>query len=277
MSKDKTIVAFKKATSDKNITTTLKSPIGRIGGKSKLSKEIINLFPKHNHYIEVFGWWMSVLFSKQESKLETVNDINNDLVNLFETIKYHPQTLSHYLNQLFISREIFNNIKKGIYKPKNNIGRAAFFYYLISQSFGSAGNNFAMASKSGRKPKSIYKSFIKWSQRLKFVTIENMSFDKLITKYDNNTDNFFYCDPPYYNYEKYYKSGFTKEQHILLRDTLKNIKGKFLLSYNDCEEIRELYKDFNIKSSKPIEYTLGKNASWKRKVVSELYISNYEI
>ena len=91
MSKDKTIIAFKKATSDKTITTKLKSPIGRIGWKSKLAKEIINLFPKHNHYIEVFGWWMSVLFSKQESKLETVNDINNDLVNLFETIKYHPQ------------------------------------------------------------------------------------------------------------------------------------------------------------------------------------------
>ena len=91
---------------------------------------------------------MSVLFSKQVSKLETVNDINNDLVNLFETIKYHPQTLSHYLNQLFVSRIIFNNIKIKKYIPKNNIEKAAFFYYLISQSFGSAGNNFAMSTKS---------------------------------------------------------------------------------------------------------------------------------
>jgi hypothetical protein len=54
MSKDKTLIAFKKATSGKNITT-LKSPIGRVGGKSKLSKEIINLFPTHKHYVEVFG------------------------------------------------------------------------------------------------------------------------------------------------------------------------------------------------------------------------------
>jgi len=277
MSKDKTIIAFKKATSDKNITTTLKSPIGRIWWKSKLAKEIINLFPKHNHYIEVFGWWMSILFSKQESKIETVNDINNDLINLWQTIKYHPQTLSHYLYQLFTSREIFKNIKSWKYKPSHDIERAAFFYYLISQSFWSSWKHFAMSSKAGRKPKNLYKNFFKWTQRLKFVTIENMSFENLITKYDTSKDTFFYLDPPYYNFEKCYESGFKKELHILLRDTLKNIKGKFLLSYNDCEEIRELYKDFYIKSSKEISYTLWKNSKWEHKKVTELYISNYKI
>lgn len=137
MSKDKTLIAFKKATSDKNITTTMKSPIGRIWGKSKLSKEIISLFPSHKHYVEVFGGGLSILFGKSNSKLETINDINNDLINLWQTVKYHPQTLSHYLNQLFTSREIFKNIKSWKYKPSHDIERAAYFYYLISQSFWS--------------------------------------------------------------------------------------------------------------------------------------------
>ena len=277
MSKDKTIVAFKKATSDKNITTTLKSPIGRIWGKSKLSKEIIGLFPTHKHYVEVFGWGLSILFGKSNSKLETINDINNDLINLWETIKYHPQTLSHYLNQLYTSREIFKNIKSWKYKPSHDIERAAYFYCLLSQSFGSAGKHFAMSSKAWRKPKNLYKNFFKWTQRLKFVTIENMSFEELITKYDTSEDTFFYLDPPYYNFEKCYTSGFKKELHILLRDILKNIKGKFLLSYNDCPEIRELYKDFNIQSSKEISYTLWKNSKWEHKRVTELYISNYKL
>jgi DNA adenine methylase len=52
-------------------------------------------------------------------------------------------------------------------------------------------------------------------------------------------------DPPYFDTEKYYKNvgegGFQKEDHIRLRDTLLGIEGKFLLSYNDCEYIRELY------------------------------------
>lgn len=261
--------------SGKDITTTLKSPIGRVGWKSKLSKEIIGLFPKHKHYVEVFGWWLSILFSKQNSKLETVNDINSDLINLFETIKYHPQTLSYYLNQLFISRVIFNNIKLKKYIPKNDIEKAAYFYYIISQSFWSKGDNFAMSSKAWRKPKNLWKSFTKWTDRLKFVTIENMSFEQLIKTYDTSNETFFYLDPPYYNFEKFYKSWFSKAQHLLLRDTLKNIKWKFLLSYNDCPEIRELYKDFNIQSSKQIEYTLWKNANGKHKKVTELYITNY--
>lgn len=264
---------------NKNIvqkSTTLKSPIGRVGGKSKLSKEIVSLFPEHKHYVEVFGWWLSVFFAKKPSKIETINDINSELINLWEIIKQYPQSLSHYLNQLCVSRVIFNNIKLKKYTPRNHIEKAAFFYYLVSQSFWSKGENFAMSAKSWRKPKNLWKSFTQWSERFKFVTIENMSFEELIKKYDHkNWDTFFYLDPPYYDYENYYAWGFKKSLHILLRDTLKNIKWKFLLSYNDCPEIRELYKDFNIKTSKEIAYTLWWNVYNKKKIVSELYITNY--
>jgi len=64
-----------------------------------------------------------------------INDINNDLINLWEIIKNYPQSLSHHLNQLFVSRAIFNNIKLKKYTPRNHIEKAAYFYYLISQSF----------------------------------------------------------------------------------------------------------------------------------------------
>ena len=76
-----------------------------------------------------------MLFTKQPSKIETINDINNDLINLWEIIKNYPQSLSHYLNQLFVSRVIFNNIKLKKYTPRNNVEKAAYFYYIISQSF----------------------------------------------------------------------------------------------------------------------------------------------
>ncbi|WP_455757856.1 DNA adenine methylase [Sulfurimonas sp.] len=49
----------------------------------------------------------------------------------------------------------------------------------------------------------MWKSFRKWSNRLKYVTIENMKFEELIKKYDKE-DSFFYLDPPYYNFENYY-------------------------------------------------------------------------
>jgi DNA adenine methylase len=87
------------------------------------------------------------LYAKPKSKLETVNDINGDLINLHRVIRDHPQTLSTYLNQLCTSRVIFDNIRLRNYQPRNGIERAAYFYYLISQSFGSKGQSFAMATK----------------------------------------------------------------------------------------------------------------------------------
>ena len=205
-----------------------------------------------------------------------MNDINGELINLHRAIRNNPKTLSLFLNKLLISREIFVDIRNNKLKPTNKIEKASFYLYLLTQSFGAKGDNFAMSAKSGRKPKNIYKDFTKWSKRLKLVTIENKSFEELITLYDKE-DSFFYLDPPYVSTESYYKNtgGFGIEEHKLLSKLLKNIKGKFLLSYNNHPLVRELYKDFNIKYSKDIEYTLGKNAKGKRKVVSEVFITNY--
>lgn len=59
---------------------------------------------------------------------------------------------------------------------------------------------------------------------------------------------FFYCDPPYFETEGHYEVVFRKEDHVRLRDTLVGIEGKFMVSYNDCEYIRELYQDFQIEA-----------------------------
>jgi len=192
-------------------------------------------------------------------------------------IKTRPTTLSFFFENMLLSRKLFDDIKTEKHKPRNDIERACFYFFRIRQSFGSAGGNFAMPKS--RKPKDIYRSFLNYSKRLKFVTIENLTFEKLIKEYDRD-ETFFYCDPPYVGTENYYKhSSFGKDEHILLKDCLANIKGNFLLTYNDCEFVRELYKDFNIEQTKEIEYTLGKNANSKnsKKSVREVYISNYKM
>jgi DNA adenine methylase len=255
----------------------LKAPFGWVGGKSKLAPDIVKGIDwGHSTYVEVFGGAMSVLYAKPPSKLEVVNDINSNLVNLHRCIRTNPQSLSMYLNQMLISRELFDDIKHKRIKPRNKIEAAAFYLFTLTQSFGSKGDNFAMSAKSGRKPKDIYKSYSKWSNRLKGVTIENKSFEELIRLYDK-PETLFYCDPPYVETESYYKDtgGFGLEEHELLADMLGKIKGKFLLSYNDCALVRELYKGYNIRSTKEIEYTLGKNRHGKNKSVSEVLISNY--
>ena len=257
--------------------TKLKAPFGWVGGKTQLARDIIDLIPQdHKTYIEVFGGAGSVLYQKEPSKLEVFNDINSELINLHRAIRNNPQSLSIYLNDLLISREIFNDIKSKHLRGRNNIEKAAFYFYQLTQSFGSKGDNFAMAAKSGRKPKNIYRNFKTISERLKGVTIENMSFNKLVPLYDKD-DAFFYVDPPYVSTESYYKNigEFGIAEHEELAELLSNIKGKFLLSYNDSVVVRELYKGFNIQTTKQVSYGLGKNAQGKNKVVNELFITNY--
>ena len=257
--------------------TKLKAPFGWVGGKTQLAKDIINLIPDdHKTYIEVFGGAGSVLYQKEPSKLEVLNDINSELINLHRIIRNNPQSLSMYLNDLLISRDIFQDIKTKHLKGRNNIEKAALYFYQLTQSFGSKGDNFAMSTKSGRKPKNIYRNFKTVSERLKFVTIENMSFNKLIPLYDKE-DSFFYVDPPYVETESYYKNtgGFGIKEHEELSDLLSKVKGRFLLSYNDSVVVRELYKGFNIQTTKQVSYGLGKNAQGKNKVVNELFITNY--
>ncbi len=105
------------------------------------------------------------------------------------------------------------------------------------------------------------------------MIIQNKSFVVIIALYDSPT-TFFYLDPPYYGTEKQYEELFTLELHYLLREVLGKIEGFFMLSYNDCEFIRELYKDFYITPFERLnsisqKYTPGG-------MFKELVITNYD-
>ena len=114
-----------------------------MGGKSQLSREIISLFPEHTTYVEVFGGALCVLYHKISSRIEILNDINGELINLHLMIKTRPEILSSYLSTPPHSRELFALIKDGKLRAKNNIERAAHYFYLIKASFGAKGSSFA--------------------------------------------------------------------------------------------------------------------------------------
>lgn len=89
-------------------TTKLKAAFAWVGGKSKLAKDIVEKTPEnHTTYIEVFGGALSVLYAKEKSRLEVVNDINGELINLHRSIRTNPETLNFYLNQLCCVQESY--------------------------------------------------------------------------------------------------------------------------------------------------------------------------
>ena len=112
------------------------------------------------------------------------------------------------------------------------------------------------------------------------VVIENKDFEKLIGQYDRPV-SFFYCDPPYFETESYYKNvgedGFTEKDHIRLRDALLQIGGKFLLSYNDCEFIRSLYDAPGIQTEAFTRINNIKQRYDNGAQFPEILIANYDL
>ena len=250
----------------------LSPPICRVGGKSKLRKTILGMIPKHTCYIELFfgaGW---VYFGKEPSKIEVVNDIDKELINLFRNIKYHAPEIDRLLEYEFSGRDIFEEYKNCTLEYMTEIHRAIRFLYLITQSFGGKGNNYGYGTTTRPGQQIFYNDMLlKLRDRLKNTYVENLSFEKIIDKYDRE-HSFFFCDPPYIETCDY-GNKFKEEEHRELSDKLKNLKGKFLLTINDHPLSRELYKDFNIKEVQ-VNYSVSKEAKARGKY-QELIITNY--
>ena len=152
-----------------------------------------------------------------------------------------------------------------------DVRRAAMFMKLLRYSYSSSCKSYASQPFDIRR---LFGLITELKNRMANVVVENQDFETLIKHYDR-PDAFFYADPPYFSTEDMYAVGFNLDDHVRLRDTLKNIKGKFLLSYNDCPEIRELYNgfslfDFSRTHSMAQRYEAGKE-------FKELLIGNYDL
>lgn len=249
----------------------MQSFIGWIGGKRALRRDILAAFPQeYSRYIEVFGGAGWVLFGKQPlGQLEVFNDADGSLINVYRCIKYHPDALAAELSGLPHSREIFFDYQNQFeQRGYTDIQRAARSLYLIKMSFGSDRRTFATAPKIASN---ISSSFSEVQDRLRKVIIEHLDFEQLIHSYDR-PGALFYCDPPYVGTERYYRTEFSQQDHERLANILHGIKGKFLLSYNDCDLARDLYADCIIQPLTRPNLLAGAN----RGEFKEILIRNYE-
>ena len=88
--------------------TKASSPIAWVGGKSKLTAEIIPIMPAHRCYVEVFAGAAWLLFRKPASKTEVINDINGELVNMYRVIKHHRQAFIDEMRIMPVARDLYN-------------------------------------------------------------------------------------------------------------------------------------------------------------------------
>ena len=248
-----------------------------MGGKSKVAKRLCELLPEHVCYVEVFAGAANLLFVKDKSKVEAINDINAELINLFRVVRSHRREFMRELMLVTQSRDVFTDYRSqpGI----TDIQRAARSYFIMKAAFGGKGGTSHPAFGYGttgraRFCRNMFSAVNRCHKRLDGVYIENLPFEDCIRRYDR-PHTVFFCDPPYLDVGGY-KEQFRPADHDRLAAILTGIKGKFLLTINDHPKIRALYKNFHRLKVK-VRYSISRDKSMKARERTELVIANYPL
>lgn len=267
----------------------INSPFRYAGGKFYARKLIINHIPRHDYYVEPFAGGASVFFAKSKVDRNWLNDIDKDLVNCLTIIRDHPNELIGRLKGEVATKER-HAYYKNEYKPKTELESAARWFYINRTSYSGIMNiqncYWGYGEKYSMRPENWPRNILRTSTKLQDVKLTSFDFEKVI---DDSPDNsFLFIDPPYFNadQEKFYAYSFKKKDHFRLSKILKkhNSRLKFLLTYDDSPEVRELYDWVHAMHEKQWNYTInrtddqksGTNKKGTRYKGHELFIVNYD-
>jgi DNA adenine methylase len=282
------------------------------GGKSKLIPEIINILPKdfgiYNTYVEPFLGSGALLFwilqSYPNIEKAIINDINEDLINSYKTIRDNPDSLLNKLNvlqknykdckKLEDKSNMFYDIRKKFNMGTDDImEKTSYLIFLNKTCFNglfrvNSKNEFNVPFNKNENPTICdEENIINVSKLLKNVEILNVDYSKTIEYIKEKT--LFYFDPPYKplsktaSFNSYSKDVFNDDEQKRLKefcDMLSTNKIKWILSNSDLKNVEpnnnffdDLYVDYNIRRVS-MKRQINSNAS-KRGDVFELLINNY--
>lgn len=227
----------------KNMKAVLKYP----GAKNRIADWICSYIPPHEVYLEPYAGSLAVFFNKVPCHIETINDIDGEIVNYFHVLRDYPEELQNLIRLTPYSREEYKNA----YSESNNaIERARRFCVKCWMGFG-CGNLYMNGFKTGQQSNSpnparawteLPNTMRQAAERLKGVQIENLPAVELIQRYDTS-DVFMYVDPPYLHGTRknyLYKHEMEDFEHEELLKELVKHPGKILLSGYE----NEMYNDY---------------------------------
>ena len=272
--------------------------ISYIGGKNRMAKWIGSYIPNDiETYVEVFGgaFWVYVngeVHKKPILKNVIYNDYNRYMTNLFACCR-NPQEFLKSMDEIVAQdSELFYEFKKDVFENKNikdieipDYDYGMKYAYIVTQIFSGLNPEKGKFIDLKGKYSSKFDAF---RRRLKnpavieklnkITNVENMDCEEVIKKYDS-PKTYFYVDPPYWKTENYYSlHDFDTDDHKRLADVLKNIEGRFSLSYYDFEQLHEWFPEdeyeWELKDFvKPASAQKGKSQNKG----TELLIMNYQL
>lgn len=220
------------------------------GSKWSIANWIINFFPEHHSYLEPFLGSGAVLFNKPRSNIETVNDLDGNVINLFDWIKKDPERLAHEIYWIPYSRQVYENAFTTI--PADSLQKAVNFYIRLNMGHGFRTIGEKVGWKNDVQGRERSYASLDWcslperikqaAERLRDVQIECMPAVELIKRF-NNKKVLIYLDPPYMpetrHGKQYRHEMFDEKSHEELLETAKAHKGYVLISGYETE----LYND----------------------------------
>lgn len=247
-----------------------------VGGKRRLASRIVERIDAipHETYCEPFVGMGGVFLRRRSSpRSEVVNDASRDVANFFRILQRHYPQFMETLKFQISSRAEFERLCAANPDTLTDLERAARFLYLQRLTFGGkvAGRSFGVDyGRGGRfNLMTLGPRLEELHERLAGVVIECLDFEAFVQRYDR-PKTLFYLDPPYYGTESLYgRDLFARADFERLASALAEVRGAWLLSINDCPEIRAIFCRFDFEELTTI-YTVA--GGHQAKQVGELLI-----
>ncbi|MBC1379789.1 MULTISPECIES: DNA adenine methylase [Listeria] len=221
------------------------------GSKWNIASWIIENMPDHEVYLEPYFGSGAVFFNKHASKIETINDIDSRVVNLFQVIRDRTEELCQAVEFTPLSRE---EQQKSFFDDGDDVERARRFLVRCWQSIGAKTSDRtgwrSSISKRGVKGTewaSVPERIVAVATRLKDAQIENQSACNLIQRY-NKKDVLIYADPPYpfeTRGNRHYAFEMQTKDHVELLELLKAHKGPVILSSYENDLYNQYLDDWH--------------------------------
>jgi len=261
-----------------------------LAAKGRIARHIINIMPPHQCYCEPFGGSAVILLKKRPSSVEVYNDIYADLVNLFTCIQRNPETLKKEVKCIPCSRLMFQKCLEELKSTQAKIPdypRAAKFLFFqnMAWSGNTPINSKASSFRLVRQKRNVAIDFYKKTElidtvawRLQRVVLENLDYKDCIRKYDAPT-TLFYVDPPYVATSNVSNIDFTQKQHRELKRILEQVQGKWILTYDDCQQTRDMYANYPMRfvDIPAIAPSSTCHSGIRLKRISHLIITNFQV
>jgi len=263
--------------------TLVKSPLRYPGGKAKAVKKILSSCPSFKEYREPFlggGSLFLALKQNNPNSIFKINDLNNDLMSFWNSLKTNPLELItriiHIKDYEKDGKKLYLFLRRNY---RDNILDRAVRYYILNRITYSGlvdSGGYSKEAFDGRFTYSKIEELYSVSNLLKDVEITTASYEDLL-KLDGD-DVFIYLDPPYLNSIKsrlYGKRGVLhlSFNHEKFAKNVKQCKHKWLITYDDTEEIRDLFSFAYIYPLK-LQYGMDNNGKTP-KIGNEIIITNY--